>query len=333
MRPIPYHIARAFDAPKMHLSLSNSRRLAVEMPIGDPTGGAAYGEHAMPVVVVAMAASSFAAGAAAVTAIGATMTSMVIGGAMMVGSALTIVGTITGNEKLAKIGGIISLVGGVAGLATGALGAVSGAGSEVGGLEAADAAAGAGAESALGAGADAAAGSSMPSFPGGDSVATINAGSANAPGGGLLSTAGDQAAAAGGQAAQGAGAAVDAAAAPMSTQAQNAMQVDALSTNSAFQTPNYANDLSGTGGQMPFNSGSKATSTVGGYFDKASKFVKDNKDMLDYGGKIVKGLISQDGTDLSRAQADLSRAQADRTRVATEDDKRRAAWRRGMINY
>ncbi len=318
MRPIPYHIASAFDAPKMHLSPSCSRRLAVEMPVGDPVGGPAFGAYAMPVVVIAMAASSFAAGAAAVTAIGASMTSMIIGGAMMVGSALTIVGTITGNEKLAKIGGMISLVGGVAGLATGAFGALSGAGSEVGGMQAVDAAAGVGADAALGAGADAA-GSSVSSLPGGDFATTIDAGAANASSGGMIGSVGDQAAAAGGQAATGV---VDAAAAPMSTQAQNAMQVDALSTNSAFQTPSPATDLSGTGGQMPFNSG--------GTIDKIGSFVKNNKEMVDIGLKTVGGLVP---SNKSKAETELARAQAERTRVATEDEKRRAAWRRGMINY
>ena len=69
----------------------------------------------MPVAAVALAASSFAAGAAAFTA-ATTIGGMVAAGATMVGSALSIVGTVTGNAKLSKIGGVLAL-GGMAGTA------------------------------------------------------------------------------------------------------------------------------------------------------------------------------------------------------------------------
>lgn len=66
----------------------------------------------MPVVAVALAAGSFAAGATAFAA-ATTLAASVAAGAMMAGAALTIVGTITKNPKLAKIGAIISIAGGI----------------------------------------------------------------------------------------------------------------------------------------------------------------------------------------------------------------------------
>lgn len=83
----------------------------------------------MPVAVVALAAYSFVGAAAAATAVGATMATMVAAGAVMAGSALTVVGTITGNPKLTKIGAIVGLVGGVASLANSAMSAGEAAGS------------------------------------------------------------------------------------------------------------------------------------------------------------------------------------------------------------
>jgi hypothetical protein len=44
----------------------------------------------------------------------------IIGGMMIAGGAMTAVGTLSGNKKLAKWGGLLSLAGGVAGMATGA---------------------------------------------------------------------------------------------------------------------------------------------------------------------------------------------------------------------
>lgn len=48
-----------------------------------------------------------------------------IGGAMIAGGALTGIGALTKNQKLMKIGGLVSLAGGVAGLATGAFAATA----------------------------------------------------------------------------------------------------------------------------------------------------------------------------------------------------------------
>lgn len=100
-----------------------SRALQADYAIGDPFGGPAFGRRDMPVLVIAAAVGSFAAGAAIVGAAGATIGAMIVGGAMMIGGALTIVGTLTGNQNLVKIGGILSLAGG---LGAGVLGAMGG---------------------------------------------------------------------------------------------------------------------------------------------------------------------------------------------------------------
>jgi hypothetical protein len=92
----------------------------------------------MPVAAVALAATSFAAGATAFAA-ATTLAGSIAAGAMMVGGALTIVGTVTSNAKLAKIGGVLSLAGG---LGTLAVNAAAEAGKAAVGEVAADAASG-----------------------------------------------------------------------------------------------------------------------------------------------------------------------------------------------
>lgn len=108
----------------------------------------------MPVVVVAMAASSFAAGVTAFAA-ATTLAGAVAAGAMVVGGALTIVGTITKNQKLTKIGGILSLAGGIGTMAVNAANAGSAVAGEAAGEVAGEAAAGAAGDAAAGAAAGA----------------------------------------------------------------------------------------------------------------------------------------------------------------------------------
>lgn len=79
-------------------------------------------KHAMPVIAIVAAIGSFAAGAAIATAATATIGAMIVGGMMMVGAAMSVVGTISGNAKLAKWGGILTMVGGVGALGLGAAG-------------------------------------------------------------------------------------------------------------------------------------------------------------------------------------------------------------------
>lgn len=106
---------------KTYLSRAMTRAMALDHPIGDPTGGPAYGERREPVSAV-LAIGSIVAGYGAATAAGATMAAMVLGGMAMAGGALSLVGNVTGNAKLQKFGSIVGLVGG-AGIALGNLGA------------------------------------------------------------------------------------------------------------------------------------------------------------------------------------------------------------------
>ena len=93
---------------KTYMSLAVSRAMAAEYPVGDPTGGPAYGKREMPVVAVAIAVWEVAAavevGFAALTAFQAIA---------VVSSVVGAVGAVTGNQDLVKIGAIGSVVGGV----------------------------------------------------------------------------------------------------------------------------------------------------------------------------------------------------------------------------
>jgi hypothetical protein len=122
-----------------YLSLSISKALAKEHPVGDPFGGAAFGERNMPffigpaigaaVATIGAVGTTVAAGSAAalsgvaVGAVTATTAAISVVSAIatvvtVVGTVLTVVGAITGNEKLLKVGGIMALAGGVTSLAT-----------------------------------------------------------------------------------------------------------------------------------------------------------------------------------------------------------------------
>lgn len=87
MHTIPYR--------KTYLSLSLSRAIAAEYPIGDPYGGPAYGERNAPAVV------------AVVTFIAANA-----GTIALVGTALSVVGSVTGNKTLSRVGMVMGVVGG-----------------------------------------------------------------------------------------------------------------------------------------------------------------------------------------------------------------------------
>lgn len=104
-----------------YLSVAQSRAWGLEYPIGDPFGGAPYGQRAMPVVAVVAAAASIATGVGMVAAAGGLTMGAVLGGALVAGGALTIVGTVTGNQKLTKIGSTLSLVGGIGAFGMGAV--------------------------------------------------------------------------------------------------------------------------------------------------------------------------------------------------------------------
>lgn len=94
---------------KYYLSRSITRAMSADHPIGDPTGGAAYGEKNDPIsagfAIFGMAKSyglMMAGGAGSLMA-----------GLTFAGSALSLVGNITGNKTLSKIGMVTGIVGGL----------------------------------------------------------------------------------------------------------------------------------------------------------------------------------------------------------------------------
>lgn len=94
---------------KFYLTRTHTRAMAADHPIGDPTGGAAYGEKNDPITAIISIASMAGTYAAAGTF--AAMT--VMQGITFAGAALSLVGNVTGNKTLSKIGMIAGLAGGV----------------------------------------------------------------------------------------------------------------------------------------------------------------------------------------------------------------------------
>ena len=120
------------------------RRMFADMPIGDPMSGAAYGEYlkskalGMVIGVVSAVAAVWTGGAslAAMSASGAwSVGSAISAGAMVAGGVMSGVGAVTGNKKLMKIGGVLSLAGGIGTMMTGGIGG-AGAAAETGGTAA-----------------------------------------------------------------------------------------------------------------------------------------------------------------------------------------------------
>lgn len=105
---------------KIYLSRAMTRMMASEHPVGDPFGGAAYGEKRDPVTaIVAIGSMAASAGGAAALVAGTVTFGTVAAGLAFAGGALTLIGSVTGNKNLTKIGTIASVVGGVGGLLNG----------------------------------------------------------------------------------------------------------------------------------------------------------------------------------------------------------------------
>jgi hypothetical protein len=94
---------------KFYLTRTQTRAMAADHPIGDPTGGAAYGEKNDPITAIVSIASM--AGTYAAAGSFAAMT--VMQGITFAGAALSLVGNVTGNKTLSKVGMIAGLAGGV----------------------------------------------------------------------------------------------------------------------------------------------------------------------------------------------------------------------------
>lgn len=91
---------------KTYLSREMSRAYAMDNPIGDPFGGAAYGEKNGPAIALALPIMGM------VGSYGAMMAGSIMAGISFAGSALSLVGTVTGNQKLQRIGAVAGMIGG-----------------------------------------------------------------------------------------------------------------------------------------------------------------------------------------------------------------------------
>ena len=105
---------------KIYLSRSATRAMALDHPIGDPTGGAAYGEKNDPVSAVIAVGSMVGTGAAVMAG-----TATLFEGLAFAGAALSLTGNITGNKTLSKLGMITGIAGGVGMLGETAFGTAS----------------------------------------------------------------------------------------------------------------------------------------------------------------------------------------------------------------
>lgn len=272
--------------------------------------------HAMPVVAVIGAIASFSAGAAVVAGgIGAiaagSVAAMVVGGAMMVGAALTVVGVVTGNEKLTKIGGILSLAGGIGAGVAGLMGAAGGAGA---------AGATAGLEVAQGVGAAAADGVSNAVI----GTEALAGNIADQAGGGILNMASPAA-----EAATGTLATEAASAAPYLETAASTAQAAApqAATPFSLQTDNaFAPGENPT----PFKSEGILQTTQpqgGGILDWMNK----NKQATELLSGAVKGAAGMVPTAKDKALLEQAKANTALTNEQIEQARRRAAYGQGKL--
>lgn len=105
---------------KTYLSRELTRAMAIDHPIGDPHGGPAYGERNDPISATVAIGTMFAASSGAIAA--GTIAAMTLAeGLMFAGAALSLVGNISGNKTISRIGMVVGIAGGV--------GALSGMGS------------------------------------------------------------------------------------------------------------------------------------------------------------------------------------------------------------
>lgn len=107
---------------KFYLTRTQTRAMSADHPIGDPTGGAAYGEKNDPVTAIISIASM--AGTYAAAGSFAAMT--IFQGITFAGAALSLIGNVTGNKTLSKIGMIAGLAGGVGMFADSVMGTTTG---------------------------------------------------------------------------------------------------------------------------------------------------------------------------------------------------------------
>lgn len=274
--------------------------------------------HAMPIVPIIAAIGSAVAGYGVVTAgIGAlaagSVGAMIVGGAMMVGAALTVVGVVTGNEKLMKVGGILSLAGGIGAGVAGLMGAASGAASGAAGAIPMAEMAGptaTGLEAAVPM-------ADMAGATGSAATAATNTGS-----GGIMNLAGPgELASAGDVATQGANAAQNTAQMAVGDTAPQV--VDPLGTKTSFATPmGEGSNAYATNGQQILKP--QEGSGILNWMDK-------NKQATEMIGGAVKGAVGMIPTDQSKANTALTKEQISALQLQQERDKRRLAYAQGKL--
>jgi hypothetical protein len=106
---------------EQHRAVAYYREAFHDMPVGGPMDGAAYGEYlkSKGLGLVIGVVASVATMGAGFAVMGATLASQLAGGAMIAGGAMSGLGAVTGNKKLSKIGGVLSLAGGIGAAAVG----------------------------------------------------------------------------------------------------------------------------------------------------------------------------------------------------------------------
>lgn len=124
----------------MPLRTRHANMVLSEHPEGDPFAGAAYGEmhksKGLGMVIGVVAGLATAGAGWGMMAPTMSLTSLA-GGAMFAGGISTALGAVTGNKKLTKVGGILSLAGGVGSLAADGLAMAAGTeGARLGGTAA-----------------------------------------------------------------------------------------------------------------------------------------------------------------------------------------------------
>jgi len=93
---------------KTYLSRSQTRAMALEHPIGDPTGGPAYGEKNDPISAAISIGSMFLTGAGVLAGAASLME-----GLSFAGAAVSLIGNVSGNKDLMKLGMAANIVGGL----------------------------------------------------------------------------------------------------------------------------------------------------------------------------------------------------------------------------
>lgn len=93
---------------KIYLTRATTRAMSLDHPIGDPTGGPAYGEKNDPVSAIISIATMAGTGGAVLAG-----TATLFQGLAFAGAALSLTGNVTGNKTLSKLGMVAGIAGGI----------------------------------------------------------------------------------------------------------------------------------------------------------------------------------------------------------------------------